>query len=420
MDTSSSIRHLLENERILSPRQLALLRRIAAYSENLGLPLYIVGGFVRDLLLERPVNDFDLVVEGDAIKLARSLAKLHGGKVTAHPSFGTATWFLPPELARDSGALDFATARTETYQRPGALPTVKPATIAEDLHRRDFSINAMALRLDGDHFGELLDPLKGQRDLARGRIRVLHPCSFVDDPTRLLRAIRYARRYDFQIESGTVGLINDESRAVLSQLSGERLRHEFDLIFDEPNAISMLEEAADLGLLSAVDATLPIPEPGFAALLDSRPAPALGLEMDRRKLGYLLWFMDMPAKSLPALRGRLAFTADLAKSVFTAAALLADVPVLADASPSEWTFRLDKVPPLSVYAVYLRTTQPALEEYLAVWRHIQPRITGDDLRARGLPPGPRYRHVLWHLRAAWLDGEVRNDKEEAALLESLM
>ena len=93
---------------------------------------------------------------------------------------------------------------------------------------------------------------------------------------------------------------------------------------------------------------------------------------------------------------------------------------VADASPSEWTFRLDKVPPLSVYAVYLRTTQPALEEYLAVWRHIQPRITGDDLRARGLPPGPRYRHVLWHLRAAWLDGEVRNDKEEAALLESLM
>ena len=163
-------------------QQRDLLRLIAEDATARRLPLYAVGGFARDLLLGRRVRDFDLVAEGDAIPFARALSRAHGGRVTAHTKFHTATWFLPPNLvsdARGAEALDFISARSETYEYPAALPTVKLGTIADDLRRRDFSINALAVRLDGEHFGELRDDLGGMTDLERGLIRVLHPNSFV-------------------------------------------------------------------------------------------------------------------------------------------------------------------------------------------------------------------------------------------------
>jgi len=183
---------LMRDPNLLPSEKQTLLSDIAAQAAAMDMPCYVVGGFVRDLLLSKPINDLDVIVEGDAIKFGKSLVKTFGGKLTFHDKFHTAIWHLPSTFNLQPPTLDLITARKETYLMPGALPTVAPATIEDDLRRRDFTINSMAIRIDGDHFGELLDPLNGQADLEEGLIRVLHPHSFIDDPTRIFRAIRYA------------------------------------------------------------------------------------------------------------------------------------------------------------------------------------------------------------------------------------
>lgn len=186
-------------EKSLDAERLTLLQLVREEATQRGLPLYIVGGAVRDLVLGRPLNDFDLTVEGDAIALARALASKQGGGVTAHLKFGTAKWFLPPHLKTGHDTLDLISARSETYKHPAALPTVKLGSIEDDLRRRDFTINAMAIQLDGDHYGELRDELDGMDDLQNKIIRVIHPGSFMDDPTRLYRAVRYEIRHGFRL-----------------------------------------------------------------------------------------------------------------------------------------------------------------------------------------------------------------------------
>ena len=181
---------------------LTILKEIAKIAQQQRSALYIVGGFVRDLLLGYPSLDFDLVVEGDAIKLAQSVREKLGGRVATHKRFGTAKWFLgPPSLAHPNtqddetnslppsmapNTLDFITARREFYTHPTALPTIERGSIKLDLHRRDFTINTLALRLDGHHYGDLHDYWGGYNDLRQGLVRVLHSISFVDDPTRML------------------------------------------------------------------------------------------------------------------------------------------------------------------------------------------------------------------------------------------
>ena len=409
----------LDFARLLPPPKLALLQRVASLSAELRLPVYLVGGFVRDLLLKQPVNDFDFVVEGDAIHLARALAKAEGGRTLAHFKFGTAVLTLP-----DGSTFDFISARSETYSQPGALPTVKFSSIEDDLRRRDFTINAMAVRLDGDPLGALIDPLEGQADLQRGLIRVLHPHSFVDDPTRILRAARYAVRYGFTLEERTFRLVNAVACQVLAGLSGARLRHEFELIFAEQYASVVLARLREMKVLTFVQPALnTLTEPLPPLMEPPRewgdfPFPEM-LTM-RQCLGWLTWLAPLPKTELALLTERLDFPATRTRSALAASALLLDLPSLAESKPSQWTFHLDGLPALAVYAVYLRTQSSALKEYLANWRHIHSRTTGDDLKALGLPPGPQYKEILTRLRAAWLDGEVKNEEEEKSLLEATM
>lgn len=186
-------------ESFLTSKSMAVVRLVEAEAERLDLPLYIVGGSVRDLLLGRAIKDFDFTVEGDAAILAEVILRKYAGRVVFHHRFGTATWTLDESTFKRANIpllgtsefppfLDLISARSETYSQPGALPAIQRSTIDDDLRRRDFSINAMALRLDGRYYGELVDPLGGQADLKRGLIRILHDRSFLDDPTRMLRA----------------------------------------------------------------------------------------------------------------------------------------------------------------------------------------------------------------------------------------
>ncbi len=416
-NTNVNLADLLKNS--LDSAHLDLIHRIADESSALGFPIYLVGGSVRDLMLGRPILDLDLTLEGDAIKLARVLVKKHGGDLTTHEKFFTATW--TPQSS-NSQILDLISTRRETYPHPGSLPTVTKSTLDDDLRRRDFTINAMAIRVDGDHFGELCDPLHGQTDLEKKLIRVLHPKSFLDDPTRIFRAVRYAERYGFMIEPETLKLVNDDSRKVLSALSGERLRHEFDLIFEEPNPSTMLKQLAELDVLKSIRLRVTSYE---LPLLDD-PSPAFGefavpdMLSFQQTLCWVLWLMNSSVSEIEDVAERLAFPVLLTNAAVSASALKQELPSCKNWKPSQWTFHLDELPSLSVYAVYLVSKENALSEYLSKWQHVKPLTTGDDLKARGLAPGPRYGEILRHIRAAWLDGEVKSTEEESNLLSMVL
>ncbi len=412
------LHRLMQRPELVSSEKQDLLTRIPGQAAAMNMPCYLVGGFVRDLLLEKPVNDFDIVVEGDAIKLGNALMKKYGGRLTAHHKFHTCIWHLPETSDLTLDTLDIITARSETYDIPGALPTVKPSTIEDDLRRRDFPINAMAIRLDGDLFGQLIDPLNGQVDLQNSVIRVLHPRSFVDDPTRIFRAIRYEQRYGFKIEPETLKLVNHESLGVLSKLSGERVRHELDLMLEEENSAWMLSRAGELGLFDAFEPQLPALNAKYAGLFNSVPAGEFGISHDRVLLGYLLWLMDCTVERIDSLAKRLDFTAELRETVIAATQLKNEMPTLVNSRASVWTMRLDKTPLMAVYALSLVTNESAPKAFLVKWRHIKPQTNGDDLKALGIPPGPRYKEILSRLRAAWVDGEVKNANEESILLKT--
>ena len=435
-------------EEALPEARLALMRAVAEGAAEQKAALYVVGGFVRDLLLDRPSLDFDMVVEGDAIALARALAEKHGGRVTTHSRFGTAKWFLEGsrfkslkveggklsnlQLADLPAFLDFISARTEFYARPTALPTVSRGSIKLDLHRRDFTINTLALRLDGRHYGELHDYWGGLADLERGLVRVLHSLSFVDDPTRMLRAVRFEQRFGFKLGVRTQQLM-DEARPLLGKLSGDRVRHELDLILDEPRTVAMFSRLADLGLLKAISPSLPwddgLVDRLNTALNTPQPKnfgdlPEIGDLPRRRALGYLVWLLPLPLKDLRAVAKRLRFHASLKRALLEAGELCADLHNMEDAKISAWAARLDGIPLLALYAAYLCAPEEKIRQllasYLAKWRHVQPTVGGNDLRARGLAPSPRYKKILSRLRAAWLDGEIKTKEEEGALLERML
>jgi len=445
-------------EKALPPERLALIRAVAGEAATQKSPLYVVGGFVRDLLLERPSLDFDMVVEGDAIALARALAKRYGGKFTSHSRFGTAKWFLdvdmfarwnvptacpacPGGVARERSEgfqrtnvptfIDFISARQEFYDHPSALPSVERGSIKLDLHRRDFTINTLALRLDGHHYGELLDPWGGLNDLKGGLVRVLHSLSFVDDPTRMLRAVRFEQRFCFRIETRTLQLM-EEARSLLEKLSGDRIRHELNLILAETCAADIMARLAELILLTAIHPALAWDD-GLHRILASgmdQPPPSewgrlpeLSPVPRRLALGYLLWLARLAPSDVAAVAARLRFPVALRRNLEAASELRQDLPALKKARPSAVFTRLEDIPLLAIYAVYLGTSgkgREALDNFVVHWRHVRPKTTGRELKVRGIPPGRIYQEILGRLRAAWLDGEVKTESEENALLETLI
>lgn len=414
------LQRLLRDPNLILPEVQNLISNIASQATELNIPCYLVGGVVRDLLLNLPTHDSDIdfVFEGDAIKFGEALVKKYGGKLTHHYKFHTAIWHLPQTFDLRLSTIDLITARKESYEHAGALPTVTPSNIEDDLHRRDFPINSMAIRLDGSYFGQLLDPLNGGVDLENKIIRVLHDKSFIDDPTRIFRAIRYETRYSFNLEPSTLKLIDSESLSVLSKLSGERIRNELDLILGEEKASLILMRVANLDLLNSINSNLPKFNEDYSDFLnmDTR----LDIPADRHTMGYMLWFMDLSEEQVFSICNRLDFSNELTLAVWSAAQLKRSLPHLVDSKPSIWTYALEKLPLLSIYAVYLVSGEDSLLSYISIWRHVKPHTTGDDLKSRGLIPGPQFREVLSQLRTAWLDGDISSKIEEEALLKKLI
>ena len=394
------------------PDLWALITRLADLAADRASPLYIVGGRVRDLLLERPVSDLDLVVEGDALELVRALALDQGGEAIVHPRFGTATY--------RNGTLrfDLATARTESYSRPGVLPDVRPGPIEEDLARRDFTVNAMALRLSPSNAGTLLDRFGSRQDVEDGLIRVLHEGSFVDDPTRIMRAIRYEQRLGFRIEPSTLALLSRDLH-LLPSVGVDRLRRELYLILLELEPELPLLRAHALGVLHTIDPALHL-DSRLPKLFQSarhelgqvEPTIYLALLLYSLEAGEAMQFLEryrFPKESMRKVEDTLVIR-DTEARIGTSALR----PSLVYAS-----FKgLDRN---SVRVFSIATTdnnaRTRAVDYLSRLADVQPELTGKDLIAIGVTRGPNIGHFLNRLRDARLDGLTSSREDEAALVK---
>jgi tRNA nucleotidyltransferase (CCA-adding enzyme) len=239
-----------EINRRLSPALQGVLLEAGILAREMGVRAYIVGGVVRDVLMGLQSVDVDIVAEGKGIRFARSLAGRLRARVKSYEKFGTATLTFP-----EGTKVDIATARTEIYERPAALPRVTPGSIRDDMSRRDFTINAMAVSLMPGEFGRLLDDFGGTRDIRERHIRALHERSFIDDPTRIFRAVRFEKRLDFRIVRSTEQWIAEAlSRPVLEELEDYRVATELRLILGEPDPAGTLKRLSDLGIIERLKA----------------------------------------------------------------------------------------------------------------------------------------------------------------------
>lgn len=368
-------------------RRKSVLSRIV--SHFLGSPgrAYLVGGWVRDALLGARTCDIDIAVENNEQRVARAVAKSVRGALTLHPKFMTAS------ITTDHFRIDIARTRTETYATPGALPTVKPAAIWDDLQRRDFTMNALALGITPDNLGELYDPCQGVNDIGRGLVRVIHDRSFEDDPTRVFRALRYKNRLGFRLERTTEKLLRraiNEGR--IQRLTGARIRHELELICAESTATKTIADIARyriLPLSRRVARELPHYGEHAWIMLAAQPGmPDLCLSRSERRLADAI-------RTLPAVRARLRRS----RSASAVYRVLKDLPE-----------------PLLPALSHL---DPAMERAVHTFRELRcrrPLITGRDLLRLGYRPGPRFRRLLEIAFQRQLDGHIRRKRD---LLEGL-
>ncbi|MBP8291686.1 MAG: CBS domain-containing protein [Caldilineaceae bacterium] len=438
--------------RALRPVQHHLLELVGEELEAMRYAGYVVGGFVRDLMLDvtsqRALTlDVDIVIEGDAISLARRMQARFGGRVVEHRRFGTAKWILASDeepinldglLAGVTGGqhadipphLDFVTARTEFYTEPTVLPTVQQSSIKLDLHRRDFTINTLALCLNPDRWGKLLDFWGGMADLQAGLVRVLHSLSFVDDPTRILRAVRYERRFGFHIEPRTMELLRD-ALDLLDRVTPTRIRHELERILEEETPEKALLRLDELGILRRIYPALKMDGAcalHFVRLRELLAAPDADPMLVAQPLPLLYWTLmcdSVAPADADALQQRLGLRGDTISLMRSMADLRRNLPVLADPAtpPSVAVTILDAstdaalalLPVVTDDAQVLQT----LAQYRATWQHVTPSFDGHALRALGVPRGGIYRTILANLRAGLLDGKISTRAEEEALVRAI-
>lgn len=377
-------------------------------------PAYLVGGAPRDLIRGARVVDLDVAIEGDGVLAAQEIARRLSGSTVRHEHFGTAT------VEADRLVVDVASTRTESYDRPGALPRVRWASLQADLARRDFSVNAMAVSLRGDELGRLHDPLGGVVDLRLGQIRVLHERSFVDDPTRLVRAVRYGARLDFALEFETERLALDAvADDALLTVSGARLREELLLLLAETDAPRAVARLAGLGLDRALHPEL-VADPDLVA---GAQLGALETGADRVLAG-LAALVSADALSLAVWLDRLQMPRgprDLVVQAARAAPGIANALRLRDErKPSQLARLLAGKPPEALALALGMGAPPApILDWARRLRHVRLEITGADLRAAGVPASPALGKALEAALARKLDGEVAGrDQELRAALEA--
>jgi tRNA nucleotidyltransferase (CCA-adding enzyme) len=392
---------------------------VAAASETVD-GVYLVGGTVRDILLGEPSFDVDIAVEGDAIALAGVVAKQLAGRVRQHEKFGAAI-----VLYGEDQRVDVVTARTEFYDAPAALPTVEHASIRNDLHRRDFTINAMAASLKGDDFGRLVDPFGGRRDLVAGRVRVLHNLSFIDDPTRIFRAIRYENRYGFRMDEHTVRLARAcIEMGLVGDLSSTRLLNELEALLDEGEIGHSVLRLADLGAATAIHPRLAADEDAVKLIVRGRQLVArYGLDVPAWRIGIAALARRLAPDEvydwLDRLKMRRRDVEQIAHAI-TLGPRLAERLRSEELSASEVVALAEPYAPDTPLFALTLDDLPALHGYFSDLRGIRLEVTGSDLAQLGLAESPRVGEVLAELRRRKLNGEIDGRESELAAARELI
>lgn len=373
---------------------------------------YLVGGPLRDLLLGRAVSDFDVVVR-DGVEVARTFASEEGLNVAVvYASFGTATVFTP-----EGTRFDLVTARRERYPGPGALPVVEPGSFEEDLRRRDFTINALAMSLRVEDFGEIWDVVGGVDDLRNGIVRALHPHSFVDDPTRIFRAYRFAERFCFGVEPQTEGWIR-ASVAYVGRLSGARVRNELKALLREPRRVNAFRRLHELGALNA----LAEPCPFDATTLDRWERLEKRLSLADAEPFLLAWFGRWPPEHAIRVARWLnleAPTTQALRLVLERWEKVRDALRRPETPPHLWYRLLSGLSENALFAIGSDEDENAfytLRSQYERFKDVLRLVTGEDVLAIGVPPGPEVQHLLDAALDAQLDGEIRTRSEALEFL----
>ena len=417
----------------LPARHLYVLREIGRLADERGLSVYLVGGVVRDLLLKRENWDLDLTVEGDGITFARLVADRYGAGLAVFERFATARLAFPDGLK-----MDIATTRRESYAQPAVLPKVQPASIEEDLYRRDFTINAIAMQLNPGQFGRLLDAYGGQRDLRAGTIRVLHAGSFQDDPTRIFRAIRFEQRFGFRLERITAHLLAQAaSRNLIHQLSGPRLKNEILLLFSEHDPVRAIARLARLKLLRFLHRRLCYTKNVKRVVTAVPKALAWWVRRfpDSAIDRPIVYLMALSSESSPvvvaAMIRRLALPREQAKNLSAGGSRVDRARKRLTDKGTVW--------PSQVYRLFTHFSDEErvlllakqvsmqhevrlslLKRHLVTYvknRAVKTALTGRDLQAMGLKPGPQYKTILGKLLDARIDGMITTEAEERAFAQ---
>ncbi len=398
------------------PAELVNFMQVAGkVAASQGQSLYLVGGVVRDLLLGRTNLDLDLVVEGNAIDLAQQLiTKIKQGKIITHPRFNTA------KLQWNKWSVDLTTARSETYTKPGALPTVKPNSIDKDLFRRDFTINTMAIKLNPSHYGELIDLYGGRNDLEHKLIRILHERSFTDDATRIWRGLRYEQRLNFQLEPNILRLLQRDIPR-LDTISGDRIRYELECILQEEFPEKVLHRAGKLGVLAKLHPSLRgngwlAKKFEQARRLSSPNLPPVGLylalltyPLTNEENEHLISYLRLPKSLAQTLRDSSSIKAKLQSLA---------APEL---TPSGIYHHLHGYSLLTIMANSLASDSPVARQHIQLFlnklRYVKSALTGNDLKRMGIAQGPHIKEILQRLHEARLDGKVTTKQGEVELVK---
>ncbi|MCP4115169.1 MAG: CBS domain-containing protein [Desulfobacteraceae bacterium] len=406
----------------LSPKIATLLREIGAAGDAMGVNLFVVGGFVRDLLLYREVDDIDVVVEGDGIAFAKALAGIKGGRCNAHKKFGTAVIILP-----DGFKVDVASARREYYKFPAALPTVEMSSIKLDMFRRDFTINTLAIHLNRDEFGTLVDFFGAQRDLKDRTIRTIHNLSFVEDPTRVFRAIKFANRFDFTIGKLTSSLIQNAVRVdFFKNLSGLRVFSELRQILEEENPIPAIRTLRDYGLEKVIHPNLVLDKETFLLLDEVKKTLAWHdlLFLEEPYLRWSVYFMVMIRQCTPRVVEEITARLRLSpshKKIIIKDRLKAEqrLHILENDIPGS-NSRLYNVlsifkPELILYMMATakkEETRKAVSHFYTQLRNTRVQLRGRDLIKIGAKPGPDFRDIMLAVLKARLDNRITTIEDE--------
>ena len=414
----------------LSPRILEVLQDIGQTAHESGCSAYVIGGFVRDLFLYRLNEDVDVVIEGDGIALAKRFARKAGARVHTHAKFGTAVI-----IWEDGFKVDVASARMEYYPFPAALPTVEMSSLKLDLYRRDFTINTLCIHLNPGKFGTLIDFFAAQKDLKEKTVRVLHNLSFVEDPTRAFRAIRFEQRFAFTIGKLTANLIHNAVRMdFFKRLSGKRVFVELKLILSEENPLPAIKRLKDYDLLKVIHPTIELTDAMltlFTALKKVLSWYDL-LFLGESYMKWAVYFLGMISPCSPQIVHDLCRRFELPPRLLN---LFARERLAAERTLKTFEKRLPQENSLiyrslvghrielilfMMAATRSDAVRKAISHYCVHLRFVRPILKGKDLQALGLTPGPHYREILETLLNERLNGHIESRAEEVALARRLI